>query len=62
MHAGFFPKLNGGVVFQPGITQYMKQITADSVLLVFADAFCDETALIRDHDECKVLKHRKFLE
>ncbi len=46
MHAS-----GAGVVIEPGIWHYMKNFTADCVLLVFADAHYDEADYIRDHDE-----------
>lgn len=39
-----------GVLVGPGVWHYMKNFTADCVLLVFADAHYDESDYIRDYD------------
>jgi len=40
-----------GVLIRPGIWHYMKNFSADCVLLVFADAHYDESDYIRSYEE-----------
>lgn len=40
-----------GVVIEPNVWHYMKNLTPDCVLLVFADAHYDEADYIRDYNE-----------
>ncbi|MDG1302247.1 MAG: FdtA/QdtA family cupin domain-containing protein [Opitutae bacterium] len=44
-----------GILIEPGIWHYMRNFSADCVLLVFADAHYDESDYIRSYEEFKGL-------
>jgi len=50
-----------GVLIGPGIWREMKNFTPDCVLLVFADAYYDESDYIRDyHEFVGLVKNKNF--